>query len=95
MIHAGASHFDLRAAGDWSGASPSGKSVSHTPYNGSGSLGTGITLSAPVEGFTSIANSTQTLADQTMNSNTSIKKKALGGILTNAIGLTLGVQQAK
>lgn len=90
VLHAGVSHFDLRAAGDWSGAAPSGKSVSNTPYVGTGMLGTGITLSAPVEGFTTVANSTLTLADQTMNANTLIKKKGTWGDLTNAIGLVLG-----
>lgn len=90
VIHAGVSHFDLRAADDWSGASPSGKSVSKAPYNGGGSLGTGVTLSAPVEGFTTVANTTLTLADQTMNANTLIKKKGTWGDLTNAIGLVLG-----
>ena len=89
VIHADVSHFDLRAAGDWSGASPAGKSVSNTPYNG-GTQGIGVTLSSPVEGFSSIPNSTQAMVDQTKNANTLVKKKGTWGDLTNSIGLVVG-----
>ncbi len=81
---------------NWTGSPPTdanktikGDYVTNGGNNGGGS-GTGVTLSAPVEGYSSISNSVVTMSDQTSNSYTLINKKGTWGDVTNAIGLAVG-----
>lgn len=101
---------DGTGSSKWTGTSPADASKTvkgdyvSTGSNGGNNTGggntgggsaTGVTFSAPVEGFSSISNSVVTMTDLAMNSLTLINKKGTWGDVTNSVGLVVQYTKTK